>query len=636
MPRLARFGLLPAFLLLATCVALAADAPSPELALSFKPTQSSVEIDTPKKSDYAKCKVEVERKGKVSGWIVVGPGGQRLRRFLDTNGDNIVDQWRYYQHGLEVYRDIDSNFNNKVDQCRWLNTAGSRWGIDTNEDGRIDNWKVISAEEVSQEAVRALATGDAAILKPLLITGDELKSLGIETSLSRKILESVNSPASKLRAVLAKSPVSSKTKWIRFNAAQPGTIPADEGKANRDLTVYENAMAIVEAGGKPGLVQIGELVQVGKTWKLTEIPHPVGDNVQVAAGGLLMQPDLGGTGDMTSVSGNISPKMQKLLTELQELDAKAPQPSDGPKAFAAYNAKRADLLAKLVAASTTEKDREQWRRQMIDGIAASVQSGATSDGLKQLEQIESNVRRENPKSSLLPYVVYRRMLAEYTVRLQKASANGRADVHKWWLKELESFATKWSNAEDAPDAMVQLAMALEFNGRLKDARKWYRRAADSSNRTAAAQRAAGAIRRLDLEGERLKLSGKKLGGGTLDVSAYRGKALLVIFWSSWCKNCTDDLPRIRELYRKYRVAGFEIVGVNLDVSESVAKAYITKHGNSWPHIFEEGGVESRPARSFGLISPPLMFLVDRQGKVVSNAATVESITKTLPALLKDK
>ena len=47
--------------------------------------------------------------------------------------------WCYFLDGLEVYRDIDSNFNGKADQYRWFHTAGTRWGTDKNEDGRIDD-----------------------------------------------------------------------------------------------------------------------------------------------------------------------------------------------------------------------------------------------------------------------------------------------------------------------------------------------------------------------------------------------------------------------------------------------------------------------------------------------------------------
>ena len=66
------------------------------------------------------------------------------------NGDNVVDQWSYYKDGLEVYRDIDANFNRKADQYRWLGTAGIRWALDPNEDGRIDTWEYWEGEQIDR------------------------------------------------------------------------------------------------------------------------------------------------------------------------------------------------------------------------------------------------------------------------------------------------------------------------------------------------------------------------------------------------------------------------------------------------------------------------------------------------------
>ena len=147
----------------------AAPTPAVKETMAFLPKQKDVEYETPKPDEYAKCKVELERKGKASGWIVLGPAGQILRKFLDTDGDNKLDQWRYYNHGIEVYRDIDTNDNEKVDQSRWLNLGGSRWGIDQNEDGRIDTWKILSAAEASKEAIRAMVAGDDSALQSVFI-----------------------------------------------------------------------------------------------------------------------------------------------------------------------------------------------------------------------------------------------------------------------------------------------------------------------------------------------------------------------------------------------------------------------------------------------------------------------------------
>ena len=77
---------------------LAEDPPQPRFMLEkFQPLQAGVEYERPDAADVDKCQVAVDRSRTHSGWKVVGPAGQVLRRFLDTNQNNLVDQWRYYQ-----------------------------------------------------------------------------------------------------------------------------------------------------------------------------------------------------------------------------------------------------------------------------------------------------------------------------------------------------------------------------------------------------------------------------------------------------------------------------------------------------------------------------------------------------------
>ena len=57
---------------------------------------------------------------------------------------------------------------------------------------------------------------------------------------------------------------------------------------------------------------------------------------------------------------------------------------------------------------------------------------------------------------------------------------------------------------------------------------------------------------------------------------------------------------------------------------------------SWPQIFQPGGTESEPAAALGVIVPPLMILVDRQGKVATVTTTIDEIKAALPGLLADK
>lgn len=614
----------------------AADAPSVELALTFKPIQKDVEIEIPEKSEYGRCKVEVEQNKNSSGWIVYGPNGQVLRRFVDTNGDNVVDQWRYFNRGLEVYRDIDANFNNKVDGSRWMNLAGTRWGIDKDEDGVIDEWKMISAEEVTRVAIAALASNNTKLFQSLLITEDEVADAGIKNPFADKIRESAKGAPQEIPAMLSKTKmITPDTVWVRFDGAMPGLIPADNIKTDQDLHVFENVMAIVDTKGKSGLIQFGELIRVGDVWRLTQVPLPIeGESMQVTEGGTLMQPVAGNATLPTNSTVGLSKEMQGLLDDLQKLDQNSPTPDKGPQAIAKYNADRVVIIEKLIASSKNEDERSQWTRQMVDGLAAAVQTVGYKDGLKQLQKIRDQIQKTSQDQDLVAYVTYRTLLADYSSQLQTTQSDKLRDVQTWWLTQLEDFIKKYPNSDDSAEAMLQLAVTQEFSGKVAESKKWYTKLVESHASSEAGTRGAGALRRMNLAGKELELTGKSLTGGNIDAKQYRGKALLVVFWSSWCKPCTEDLPQILELYSKYHSQGFDVLGINLDATPDLAEAYIKQHKVPWAHIHEEGGLESAPARDFGVISLPTMFLVDKSGKVVNRSATVSDLKKALPDLLK--
>ncbi len=608
--------------------------------LKFAPKQKDVEYDIPTADQLPKCKVEVERRGKIAGWVVLGAEGQVLRRFVDTDGDNRVDQWRYYQHGIEAYREIDTNKDDKPDQFRWVNLGGTRWGIDKNQDYRIDEWKIMSAPEASREAVRAMAANDVDALATLMVTEDDLRQLGVAGTVAAKVMEGQATLPARMKAVLGRSRMlSAQTKWIRFDAQSPGLIPTDDGKSAGELQVYENAMAVVEPG--PALVQIGEMIRVGEVWKLTQVPQPIDEKSgTIASGGILMQPLLANaTPDGVTAP---SPEMEQLIKSLQALDANPPQfGSATPVQLATYNGRRADLLMKLHDLADGDEEKAQFLKQCADGLAAAVQTDAYPEGMARILQLETSIRKTGPARAL-PYVVYRRLMAQNSLDMKNAEdAEKRGEIQKAFLDSLAKFVEQYRTADDAPEAMLQIAVAEEFSGKAKEAVEWYQRLAQEKTGTPSSEKAQGALRRLDMKGKPFVLTGAGLTGGTLDTRQLRGKVVLVFYWATWCQPCQADLPALRALYQQYRARGFEIVGVCLDIpygnqKEQVAQLqkYLAENKATWPQIFEPGGLDSKPAVNYGVFSLPTMFLIDERGNVISRNSSLQELKTVLPQMFK--
>jgi thiol-disulfide isomerase/thioredoxin len=171
---------------------------------------------------------------------------------------------------------------------------------------------------------------------------------------------------------------------------------------------------------------------------------------------------------------------------------------------------------------------------------------------------------------------------------------------------------------------------------MPEAKKWYTELASSHPETKPGRRAAGALRRIDLKGKPFKFSGPSLDGGVINASDYGNRVLLVTYWSTWCTACTQDIPVLQAFYDRYREKGFEIVGVNVDVTAGPVRPYLKQHKIPWPQIFEPGGTESGPASAFGIIVPPVMILVDREGRVATVTTSIDEIKTAVPELMGDK
>ena len=592
-----------------------ASGPSPAAALRLKPIQTEVDFDLPDDEEIERVTVQAHSEGGVAGWHVYNAAGQLLRRFLDTNRDNRLDMWCYYKGGVEVYRDIDSDFNGKADQYRWLGTAGSRWGVDENENGQIDYWKMISAEEVSAEVVAALRDRDEARFTRLLPTQEELDSLGLGERQAAVLADQIAGAAENFGALAAQQRVvGENTRWVHFGASPPGVQPAGFEGSVRDLMVYDNVSAIVETGGTTDQIAIGTLVQVESGWRVLDLPRSLGEETTAdVVGGFFFQQVASAAPESGAAAGGLSETMQQLLRQLEQVDNQLARVSS-PAEMAPLHEQRARILEQLASESGSAEEEETWLRQYADTLSAAVQAGEFPGGLARLQNLTRQLEQREAGSELAAFVRFRFMNADYGQNIQQPDADFAA-IQEQWREDLLQFVSDYPQSDETAEAMLQLAVGEEFDGQTEQAIEWYSRIVNDFGDSPQTPKAGGAIRRLESEGNVLTLAGTTLDGKSVSLEDFRGRTVLVHYWATWCEPCKQDMSVLRQMLSKYRQEGFAIIGVNLDSNEDTAKQYLQSQTLPWPQLYEPGGLDSRLATEMGILTLPTMFLVDPEGRV---------------------
>lgn len=599
--------------------------PTARQALSLSPMQQDFEFDRPADALIDQCKMDAQKEGENRAWVVTGPEGTLLRRFADTNGDNKIDQWCYYRGGVEVYRDIDADFNEKADQYRWFNTGGTRWGLDTNEDGHIDEWKWISAEEVTAELMRAIRDQDADRFVTLLITKDELTALGLPAAQQ----EQIQAQAEAARAGFAEyakgqTTITSASRWVDFSAPIPGVVTSS---TNPDgVFVYENVIAMIDTEGKHGELSVGTLIRADQRWRLVGLPKSTDGGIffrvaeQRAPGAA--------AGDENA---SIDPKLQELVQQLESLDQKLAK-GGNPVALGRIHGERVGVLREMIGL-TKDQDRDLWVMQLIDAVAASAQTAETGTDIAALEKLATEIDQLTQSKEAIGQAKFVYLTAAYSDSLQKPNAN-LASIQEKWVTDLKDFVGTFQGTRPAAEALLQLAISEEFAGNDTDAVKWYSDIVRDYPDTDMAVKAAGAARRLKIVGKPLELRGSNLAGKPFDLASLQGNLVLVHYWATWCEPCKQDMQQLKKLLTQYGRSKFTVVGINLDEQPKIAADYLQREKMAWMQLHEAGGLESNLAKQLGIFTVPVMLLVDEKGKVVNRTVTIAELEAELQKRLK--
>lgn len=125
-------------------------------------------------------------------------------------------------------------------------------------------------------------------------------------------------------------------------------------------------------------------------------------------------------------------------------------------------------------------------------------------------------------------------------------------------------------------------------------------------------------------------------GALVNLSAYKGRVVLLDYWATWCHGCKEEIPWFMQFQDKYNKTGLTVVGASLDDDgwKSV-KPYLQENKINYRIVI--GTVES--AKQFGADKGmPVSVLIDRDGRIADvhpGMVDKAAFEREIQALLKE-
>jgi thiol-disulfide isomerase/thioredoxin len=134
-----------------------------------------------------------------------------------------------------------------------------------------------------------------------------------------------------------------------------------------------------------------------------------------------------------------------------------------------------------------------------------------------------------------------------------------------------------------------------------------------------------------------------VGEGWVDMESYKGKVVLISFWTTWCPGCRDEMPELIKLQQNLGSKGFTVVAVSVDDQgeESIESFVQTEHfpvdGASatinFPVLLGSDEIARKLGYEGGLPTSVLVSRDAKEVKIIRGPFNAREVSKAIKHLL---
>jgi thiol-disulfide isomerase/thioredoxin len=130
------------------------------------------------------------------------------------------------------------------------------------------------------------------------------------------------------------------------------------------------------------------------------------------------------------------------------------------------------------------------------------------------------------------------------------------------------------------------------------------------------------------------VSGTTLQGQPLSLADYRGKYVVVDFWSQGCGPCHGEEPALEALSQEYASKGVQFVGIDERDNLAAGQAFERQYHVSYPSLFDRNDAYVLDFPGAAPPSTPTTIIIDPQGGIAARVSGDLDYTH-LKALIND-
>lgn len=96
----------------------------------------------------------------------------------------------------------------------------------------------------------------------------------------------------------------------------------------------------------------------------------------------------------------------------------------------------------------------------------------------------------------------------------------------------------------------------------------------------------------------------------INLSDFKGKAVILFFWTTWCPYCRQEFPALAKEYVQMKAQDIYFLAINIGEPKNKVENFLRDKNVEFPVLLDP---DSRVAKSYGLVGVPTFILVDSSG-----------------------